>query len=79
MFKFSKSIHTISRRDNMTQKELFYVEDAIEHEKSMIAYIEEMLNSYEKEDLIEFTEKELKWHQKQEKDLIKLLEEQENE
>ena len=63
----------------MTQKELLYVEDAIEHEKCIISYLEEMLNCLEDEDLIEFSNKELKIHQNEKKDLIKLLEEKENE
>ena len=63
----------------MTQKELLYVEDAIEHEKCIISYLEEMLQSLEDEDLISFSNKELKNHQKEQKDLIKLLEEKENE
>lgn len=60
----------------MTRKELFYVEDAIEHEKCMIAYLESMQNEIEEDDLIEFVNKELKTHQKEKQNLLKLLEEE---
>ena len=60
----------------MTQKELLYVEDAIEHEKSIIAYLEDMKNNLDDDDLVVFTDKELKEHQKQQKELCKLLEDE---
>ncbi len=63
----------------MTQKELLYVEDAIEHEKAMIAYLQDMKNKLQKESLVAFTAKEIKMHQEQEKDLTKLMEVQSNE
>lgn len=63
----------------MTQKELLYIEDAIEHEKSIITYLEEMKKKLEQEDLIEFSDKESKKHQKEQKELEKLLEEKAHE
>jgi len=63
----------------MTQKELLYVEDAIGHEKNMIAYLQEMKNRVEEKDCVHFVDKELKMHQQIENDLGKLLEVKGNE
>ena len=63
----------------MTQKELLYVEDAIGHEKTIIENIKDYINCLQDENLIDFMKKELKSHEKQEKDLIKLLESESNE
>ena len=63
----------------MTQKELLYVEDAICHERIINANINDMLNILEDEDLIDYMNKELKQHEKHEKDLMKLLEDSKNE
>lgn len=63
----------------MTQKELLYVEDAISHEKTIIENIKDYINCLQDENLIDFMKKELKSHEKQEKDLIKLLESESNE
>jgi len=63
----------------MTQKELLYVEDAISHEKVIKANIVDYINCIQDTELIDFMKKELKAHEKQEKDLIKLLESESNE
>ena len=59
----------------MTQKELLYVEDAIGHEKTILAFIAEMLKQLKDQNIQDFMKKEEKSHQQQEKDLTKLLEE----
>lgn len=58
----------------MTQKELLYVEDAIGHEKTIIENIKDYINCLQDENLIDFMKKELKNHEREQKDLIKLLE-----
>ncbi len=63
----------------MTQKELLYVEDAIGHEKTIIENIKDYINCLQDENLIDFMKKELKNHEKEQKDLIKLLESETNE
>lgn len=63
----------------MTQKELLYIEDAISHEKVIKANIVDYINCIQDTELIDFMKKELKIHEKQEKDLIKLLESESNE
>ena len=63
----------------MTQKELAYVEDAIGHEQILISVLEESINLLEDENLSEYMRCELKTHKKQEKDLMKLLEDNVNE
>ena len=63
----------------MTQKELLYVEDAISHEKVIKANIVDYINCIQDTELIDFMKKELKAHEKQGKDLIKLLESESNE
>ena len=62
----------------MTQKELLYVEDAIEHEKNLIAYLEELTVKLEEKDITDFISKEISNHKKEEKSLLKLLEELQN-
>ena len=59
----------------MTQKELLYLEDAISHEQIVNAYLNDMTNTLEDEDLINFVNDEIKKHESLEKKLIKLLEE----
>ena len=58
----------------MTQKELLYFKDAIEHEKNIISICEESINLLEDEDLISFFEEEIKKHIKTKDDLINLME-----
>lgn len=58
----------------MTQKELLYVEDAIGHEKNMIAICRETINCLEDEKLKSFLEKEVKKHEKMQEKLMNKLE-----
>jgi len=58
----------------MTQKELLYVEDAINHEKVIISNIHDMIDNLESEELIDYMNKEVKLHEKKEKEFIELLE-----
>lgn len=46
----------------MTQKELLYVEDAVDHEKSIINIIDESIKNLEDENLISFMEDERDAH-----------------
>ena len=59
----------------MTQKELLYIEDAIGHEKNIIAVCEESINFLEDESLITFLKNELKKHTNMKDKLMNLLEE----
>ena len=63
----------------MTQKELLYVEDAYNHEKTVISNIQDYINCLQDEDLIDFMKKELKNHENIKKDILKLLEDESNE
>ena len=63
----------------MTQKELLYVEDAIMHEKNIISICDMLIDAFEDEDLITFTEKECKAHNTMLEKLEKLLKEKANE
>ncbi len=65
--------------DNMTQKELLYLEDAIGHEKSIISIIEESIKNLENEDLVSFMENELNCHTEKKKHLLNMLEVKANE
>ena len=58
----------------MTQKELSYVEDAINHECSIIAICEDIISKLQDESLISFLEGEVKKHKSSKKDLINMLE-----
>ena len=63
----------------MTQKELLYMEDATNHEKSIITIINESLNYLEDPSLVSFMKKELKRHQLMEQKLVSKLEDKANE
>ena len=63
----------------MSQKELLYVEDAYNHEKSIISILEESINQLENKDLMQCLKNDLKIHTKQQKDLLNLLEDNLNE
>lgn len=63
----------------MTQKELLYVEDAINHENNVITYLEDAINNFQDEDLVSFVEKEVKKHQNMIDKLINALEDKSNE
>lgn len=60
----------------MTQKELLYVEDAIGHEKNIIAICSEIVNNLEDEALITFLKNELKKHSTMKGKLMNLLEDE---
>ena len=62
----------------MTQKELLYFEDAISHEQNIIAYLNDMLNSINYDNLIPFIEEEQKKHKNTQKKLIKVIKEYSN-
>ena len=63
----------------MTQKELLYLEDAIGHEKTIIASLQDYVNQLEDENLVDYMNNELKTHKKMEKDFLKLMEDIANE
>ena len=63
----------------MTQKELLYVEDALQHEKTLLSVINETISRLEDDDLKDFMDTELETHQKIHNKLIKLLEVEVNE
>ena len=63
----------------MTQKELLYFEDAINHEKSIIKICEETINNLEDEELISFMENERDQHNLIQEKLINRMEEKANE
>ena len=71
--------HTNLRRDNMTQKELLYVEDAVGHEQNIIKILDESLANLEDENLVSFIESEVKKHSTTLKKLMSMLEDKSNE
>ena len=64
--------------DKMTQKELLYVEDAVEHEKSIVKICHELINNLEDDELITFIENEIDKHTNMQNTLINLMEEKAN-
>ena len=60
----------------MTQKELLYVEDAINHEKTLLSVITETVKMLEDEDIADFMDTELETHQNMHDKLLKLLEDE---
>ena len=63
----------------MTQKELLYLEDAIEHEKNIISICQETINYLQNEELINFLEDELNGHRNTKEKLMNILEVKANE
>ncbi len=63
----------------MTEKELLYVEDAILHEKNIIAICNETINFLEDENLVSFLKKEIKKHESMQEKLMIMLKEKSNE
>ena len=63
----------------MTQKELLYVEDAVEHEKNTIDICNYIIETVDDNDLADFMKKELKKHESIKEKLIAKLEECSNE
>jgi hypothetical protein len=62
----------------MTQKELLYYEDAIQHENSITKICEEAIKQLTDESLIEFINDEISKHQINEKRLLDLMEDKVN-
>ncbi len=58
----------------MTQKELLYLEDAINHEKALIEICDVSSNYIANEDLVDFFKKQSKKHSDLKNNLICLLE-----
>ena len=63
----------------MTQKELLYVEDDINHEKNMVKILNDKINELEDNQLVDYINQEIKDHKKQQKELERLLEDTSNE
>ena len=63
----------------MTQKELLYVEDAVNHEINIVNIMEEFANSLDDNEIIDFIDNELEKHEKMKEKLLNLLEEKSNE
>ena len=63
----------------MTQKELLYLEDAIEHEKNIISICQETINYLQNEELINCLEDELNGHRNTKEKLMNILEVKANE
>ena len=62
----------------MTQKELLYVEDAVEHEKSIIKICNDLLTKLDNPNLSSFIEEEINIHEDMKNKLISLLKEKAN-
>ncbi len=62
----------------MTQKELLYVEDAVEHESIIIKILEDTKNRLDDDELISFIETNINTHTTMKENLIKKLEEKAN-
>ncbi len=62
----------------MTQKELLYVEDAIEHETSIISLCNVFLKELTDKNLVTFISNQINSHQKMKDKLMMLLKEKEN-
>ena len=62
----------------MTQKELLYVEDAVEHEKSIINLCNDFLNELEDNNLRDFVTNQIDSHEEMKSKLLSLLEEEAN-
>ncbi len=58
----------------MTQKELLYMEDAIEHEKNLIDICKFTIDSLEDKTLVTFMKSQLKKHESLKKKLLDVLE-----
>lgn len=62
----------------MTQKELLYVEDAVEHEKSIIKICSDLLTKLDDNSLISFIEEQIDSHDNMKNELMSLLKEKAN-
>lgn len=63
----------------MTQKELLYMEDAIEHETNLIDILNYTIDTLEDEDLVTFMKGQLKKHNSMKEKLMKVMEDAANE
>lgn len=63
----------------MTQKELLYLEDAINHEKSIIEILNKTMDNLEDENLINYVENELRLHEETKGNIFNLMEVKANE
>lgn len=63
----------------MTEKELLYVEDAVEHEKAIIKICNDISKKIDDNDLIVFMNEQIVSHEELKKQLILLLKENANE
>ena len=63
----------------MTQKELLYVEDAVEHEKVIVDIINESINGTIEDDILSFLNNEIEKHNSIKQRLMNLLEDKSNE
>ena len=63
----------------MTQKELLYLEDAVEHEKSIIRICNDLLSKLDNSEHASFMQNEIKLHEEYKDKLISLLKEKANE
>lgn len=63
----------------MTQKELLYIEDAIEHEVNIVSILNDDLNKIENDEIKTFLEKAIKKHTNIKEKLTRILEEESNE
>ncbi len=63
----------------MTQKELLYFEDAVNHECSIISILEDTKNKLEDSSLVDFIDNEITIHKNMKEELMNVLEEKTNE
>lgn len=63
----------------MTQKELLYVEDAINHERNIVYYLNDAISSIQNKELTSFLEDEIIYHEEISKKLLNLLDGEINE
>ena len=63
----------------MTEKELLYVEDAIEHEKSIIGICNDLVSKVEEDNYKTFLNNQISNHQSLQDNLMNLLKENANE
>lgn len=63
----------------MTNKELAYFEDAINHETNIISIVQNSIDNLENEKLIEFLSNELMQHKQTKENLLNMLEEKTHE
>ncbi len=62
----------------MTQKELLYIEDAVEHESIIIKILEDTKNRLDDDELISFIDTNINTHTTMKENLINKLEEKAN-